>query len=312
MVADMHRALIVDDNEDMRTLVSRILTDMRFSVETADNAMSALAYLDSISMDLVITDIRMDGMDGISLVSIIHERDPELPTIVMTGYASMDTAISAIRAGARDYLVKPFESFDYVRETINRALTTSRANRERDELINELRKQNEQLHDLAIRDGLTGLYNRRHSEELLTAEFERAIRYERELSLLFIDVDHFKNYNDHNGHPSGDEALKTIAGILQENTRKSDSIGRWGGEEFVVLAPETSPEAANTLAEKLRSCVAQHSFPGGESQPNGCVSISIGIANLAGGDTLEKLIQQADAALYAAKSAGRNRVKIAA
>ncbi|MBT8136315.1 MAG: diguanylate cyclase [Gammaproteobacteria bacterium] len=308
----MYRVLVVDDNVDMQTMLSRILTDMGFVVDTADSANAALGQLAKQRPDLVITDIRMDGMDGLSLVGLISERDPDIPTVVMTGYASMETAIAAIRTGACDYLVKPFESFDYVRDTVNRALQTTRAARERDELIENLKKQNEELHDLAIRDGLTGLYNQRHISELLAAEFERAVRYHRELSVLFIDVDHFKDYNDRNGHPRGDEALRAIAGILQENTRKSDAVARWGGEEFLVLAPETSPEAAANLAEKLRASVAQHAFPGRESQPAGCVSISVGIANLSGGDSFEKLIARADEALYAAKSAGRNTVKNAA
>ncbi|MDH3588225.1 MAG: diguanylate cyclase [Gammaproteobacteria bacterium] len=308
----MYRVLVVDDDEDIRTIVSRVLVEMGFQVEAVASAKAALASFESTGFDLVMTDIRMDGMDGLSLTAAIRDRNPDVPTIVMTGHASMDTAIAAIRAGACDYLVKPFENYEKVRATIKRALATTNSVREREQLIDALNESNRELHHLAIRDGLTGIYNRRHLLELLSAEFERAIRYRRELSIMFIDVDYFKEYNDRHGHPSGDEALQCIARVLVKNTRQSDAVGRWGGEEFVIVVPETTEQAASALAEKLRASVADFEFPGRETQPGGCVSISIGVATITADDSQAALIERADKALYAAKSAGRNTVKNAA
>ena len=240
----MSRVLVVDDDPDIRAIVVKTLNQNGFQTTVAANAADALAYLATNVCDLVMTDIHMDGMGGLSLTKTIREQHPHIPSIVMTGHASMESAISAIRSGACDYLVKPFENLESINSTVCRALETAQAGRAREAVIDSLTDTNKKLRHLATRDGLTDLYNHRYILELLTAEFERASRYRRNLSLLFIDVDHFKEYNDRNGHPQGDKVLRRIADILQETTRKSDAVGRWGGEEFVVITPETTLEAA--------------------------------------------------------------------
>lgn len=308
----MYRVLVVDDDTDISAIVSRTLNQCGFETVMALNGAEAIAAVGSGDFDLVITDILMDGMDGLSLAREIRNRFPEVAIIVMTGHGSMDSAIAAIRSGACDYLVKPFEDLESITRTVHRALDTAHAARDRNRLINTLTESNKELRDLAIRDGLTGIYNHRHLLELLAAEFGRADRYQRSLSLLFVDVDYFKIYNDQHGHQQGDKILRAIAGLLQEHTRQSDAVGRWGGEEFVVVTPETTVEAAIVLAEKLRTTVAEYQFPGREGQPGGCVSVSIGIATMRPNDTEEMLIERADKALYQAKLAGRNAVKMAA
>src|SRR3972149_1465480 len=131
---------------------------------------------------------------------------------------------------------------------------------------------------LAITDGMTGLYNHRYFLERINEEFERTRRYKRSLSLIMIDVDHFKKYNDTHGHQKGDEILKRVTKILKDTVRKSDTIARYGGEEFIIIFPETGGKEALSVAEKLRMEVEAHDFPGGETQPLGRITISQGVA----------------------------------
>lgn len=167
----------------------------------------------------------------------------------------------------------------------------------------------EETKTLAITDGMTGLYNHRYFLERINEEYERTKRYKRSLSLIMIDVDHFKKYNDTHGHPKGDEILRGVAKILKDTVRKSDTAARYGGEEFVIILPETGGEEALLVAEKLRMEVEAHDFPGGETQPLGRVTISQGVASCKEElKSFDELIKNADNALYRAKEEGRNKV----
>ena len=167
----------------------------------------------------------------------------------------------------------------------------------------------EETKTLAITDGMTVLYNHRYFLERINEEFERTKRYKRSLSLIMIDVDHFKKYNDTHGHPKGDGILKGVAKILKDTVRKSDTAARYGGEEFVIILPETGVEEASLVAEKLRMEVETHDFPGGETQPLGRITISQGVASCKEElKSFDELIKNADNALYRAKEEGRNRV----
>lgn len=179
-----------------------------------------------------------------------------------------------------------------------------------------LEEANRQLADLATRDGLTGLFNHRHFQERLEHEIHRAHRYESTLSLLFIDVDHFKAYNDKHGHPEGDELLRSMGQLLLSGgaslLRAADLAARYGGEEFVVVLPETALQGAGVVAERIRRAVATYPFRHPHPQPSGRVTISVGVAELASGaDAKGRLLASADAALYRSKANGRNRVTLA-
>ncbi len=169
------------------------------------------------------------------------------------------------------------------------------------QLFDELRRGSQH-------DDLTGLGNRRLLRLRLEDELHRASRFAQTVSLLAIDIDHFKALNDRHGHPTGDASLRKLAGLMTRNLRRIDTIARIGGEEFVVLLPRTDPEQAFQVASKLQSMVEQTRFPGGEGQPGGALTISIGVASLHEGETGAELLARADAALYEAKSRGRNRV----
>jgi len=186
----------------------------------------------------------------------------------------------------------------------------------------ELRKAVEKLTELALRDGLTGLYNHRFFQEALTAELARSARHGRKVGLIFLDLDHFKNYNDMLGHPAGDELLIKLAKILthtQANEeiairgRASDVAARYGGEEFVIILPETDRAGALVRAERLRACVESFPFASGSVQPGGKVTVSIGVsAYPEDAVTKQALVEAADQALLRAKREGRNRVYAAA
>ena len=171
---------------------------------------------------------------------------------------------------------------------------------------------NERLERLAITDGLTGLINHRHFYELLEREVARQHRSRKPFAVVMADVDHFKTYNDTHGHPAGDEVLKEVARLLRENVRQTDVVGRYGGEEFIILHLETSLDDACQRAEALRKVIAEHPFPHREAQPLGFVSVSIGVAVWPDhGIDAQPLVSAADVALYQSKRNGRNCVTCA-
>ena len=175
----------------------------------------------------------------------------------------------------------------------------------------ELTRMNEVFHGMAIRDGLTDAYNHRHINEMLDDEIHKAQVEYSDLSLIFLDVDNFKVFNDVNGHQAGDILLRELSGLMQESVRNKDVVARWGGEEFVVMCPNTAESVAARLAEELRRTVAEHAFSGADSQPHRKVTISAGVSTLVKFNDKQSLVQAADRALYEAKSAGRNAVRVA-
>ena len=212
--------------------------------------------------------------------------------------------------------MKPFEDIDLVSAVANRAIEKIILTEENVELIEKLKIKNDQLglanralKELAIRDGLTGVYNHRYFQETLAMELLRSRRYEHEFSLIIFDVDHFKNYNDTHGHPQGDKLLYSLAQNVKDRLRKSDLIARYGGEEFVVIMPETSKDAAFKVAENLLQFIEEQPYDGRESQSNGKITVSMGISAFPeDGKDGSSLIAHADRALYKAKENGRNQV----
>ncbi len=177
--------------------------------------------------------------------------------------------------------------------------------------LEELKTANLQLEEMSLTDEMTGLYNFRFFKSESYKEHERAARYGTPYTLIFCDVDHFKNYNDVNGHPAGDEALRQVGAILRESCRNTDVAARYGGEEFVVLCPGVRVDGGRVLAERIRAAVAAYSFANREKQPLGFVSVSLGIASFPeDGRSLKDVLVSADLAVYASKNSGRNRVSI--
>jgi len=312
------RILVVDDEDTIRGVIEQVLTDEGFQVVTASCGEEALEQFRTDPFPLVLTDIYMGRMNGLDLLKEIKLLDSDAMVVLMTSNASVDTATQALRTGAYDYLMKPFDDLDQITAVVNRAIDRVQAARENRDLMVDLKRNAKEMEQLnarlehqANRDGLTGLYNHRYFRELLEKELTRARRHRREFSLLFIDIDHFKYYNDTHGHLAGDEVLRTLARLLGQRCRRSTTLARYGGEEFVLLVPETDSPGAKAFAEDLRQLVEEHPFVGGESQPLGKVTLSLGVATYPeAGEDCTTLIDRADKALYESKHAGRNTVTV--
>jgi two-component system, cell cycle response regulator len=308
--------LVSDDDESLRSVLKQVLNLDGYDVTLAASGEEALAAFKKKPYPLIFTDIRMGKMSGIELLREIKRHSPDTQVIVMTSYATLDTAITAIQAGAYDYLVKPFDDIALISSVARRAIEKIRLIEENNALMEKLRRQNaelektnETLRDLAVRDGLTGLYNHRFFHEAASKEFTRSVRYNRDISLVFADVDYFKHYNDAYGHPEGDKILVALANIFLDGRRVTDTVARYGGEEFVFLFPETNKKDALQVAENIRKKVFEHPFPGRETQPVGRITISMGVAAFPeDGPADSSLIKRADAALYEAKKGGRNKI----
>jgi diguanylate cyclase (GGDEF)-like protein len=307
--------LIADDEVNIRELVGEILESEGHEITLAEDGEDALEKFKRTWHEIVFSDIRMPKMNGLELLAAVKEINANTQFVVMTSHASIDNSIDALKKGAFDYILKPFEDLDVVADAVKRAMANLSGIRRQKYLLDTLSRQNEELdtlnikfRDLAIRDGLTGLFNRRYAQERLDKEYDRATRFTRELSVLFMDLDHFKFLNDTHGHQAGDEILQVLAALMTQAVRESDTLARWGGEEFVVVAPETNQEDACMLAERIRKSVAGHPFPTAAQQPLGIVSLSIGVASKSNGtESPEKLLRLADDAVYCAKDSGRNR-----
>jgi len=313
------RILIVDDEASVRNVLSQVLEDDGFGTTEAANGEEALEFLKKEPFSLVITDILMPGMTGIELLEKIKQLYPATQVIIITSHASLDTALTALRHGAYDYLFKPFEDLSLISAATARAIEKVRLVSENQKLLEELKGKNEELKKankilkaFVSRDGLTGLFNHRHFQDLLAHEVARSIRYERIFSLLFIDLDYFKQYNDTHGHLEGDDLLRVLAVVLKKYLRKSDILARYGGEEFTIILPSTSKKDARVAAEKIRRFVEEYPFQGQETQPSGNVTVSIGVSSFPeDGSDSPSIINQADKAMYQAKNNGRNRVCLA-
>jgi diguanylate cyclase (GGDEF)-like protein len=308
--------LIADDEPSMRSMLSQLLQEEGYRVIEAENGDEALEKFKQYPSPLVITDIRMPGLNGVELLQEIKRIKPGTLVIIITSHASIDSVLTALRAGAYDYLTKPFEDISQIMSVVGRATEQIDLTTKNVYLIDKLKKSNQELEklnkilkELSIRDGLTGLYNHRRFQEALALETERGRRYQRTFSLIFFDVDYFKKYNDSYGHLEGDRLLQTLAQLINHRMRKNDLLARYGGEEFVVLLPETPTPQALHLAENIRNIIAEYPFPGRESMPGGKVTVSIGVANFPddGTDSVS-LVNIADRKQYQAKHLGRNRV----
>ncbi len=307
--------LVADDEVAIRELVGELLEAEGHLVTLAEDGEDALNKFKQSWHEIVFSDFRMPRMNGIELLAAIKEINANTQFVIMTSHGTMDNSIEALKNGAFDYILKPFEDLDVVMNAANRAIANLSGIRRQEYLLSTLTRQNVELdsqsrefREMAIRDGLTGLFNHSYVVERLDEEFERAVRFGRELSVLFMDLDHFKFFNDAHGHQAGDEILQILAGLMTKAVRESDTLARWGGEEFVIVSPETNQEDACMLAETIRKSVAEHPFPNAAQQPLGIVSLSIGVASGSDGTaSAENLLRFADEAMYCAKNSGRNR-----
>ena len=283
--------LIIDDDPDVREVVTASLELSGYRVFSASSSNEAEDVLRQVEIEAVLLDLVLGDESGLNLLAKIRASYAALPVIIVTGHPTLETAVAAMRGGATDFVTKPVDG-TMLDLRLQKALEVERTRR------------------LANTDGLTGLFNHRFFQERLTEEFDRAQRYEKSLALVLVDIDFFKNYNDHYGHPRGDQALIRVARILRRSSRTSDIIARYGGEEFAALLPEASGDEAWIYAERVRSRIAKVVFGDADAEHDGHLTVSCGIAVLNdGASSPRELLQQADEALYSAKREGRNRTR---
>jgi len=257
--------------------------------------------------DLVIVNCNLDDYDPLRLCSQLRtlERTRFIPILLITEQGDEQMIIRALDLGVNDYIVRPLDP----NEMVARTLTQVRRKRINDQLRNSVR----QTVELAVTDGLTGLHNRRYLDNHLRTLFARAMARGRPLTLCITDIDRFKQVNDVHGHDAGDEVLKEFAGRIRGTVRGADLACRYGGEEFVVVMPDTSAEVATVVAERLRGMIEARPFQLRSGEKPLMLTASMGIATMGPGIvTPEQLLKQADRALYEAKNSGRNRVVAAA
>jgi two-component system cell cycle response regulator len=289
--------LVVDDEEVIRSLLADALAEIGYNVELASSGEEAVEKIKHASFEILITDLRMPGMNGIEVIKKFKEINSDICIIVITGYPSLESAVEAMRQGAYDYITKPFK-LDELRIIVRRAVEKQ-----------ALRREKEIFKELSITDGLTRLYNRRYLDEVLPREISRASRYTHRLSIMMIDIDDFKIYNDTHGHLAGDELLRQLAQLLVGSIREIDFAFRYGGEEFAVILLETGKEEATCVARRIRSLVEQTKFKGADVFTGGALTVSIGLAIYPeDAESKDELVSKADQALYQAKRLGKNRV----
>jgi|GEM_PF-302789 len=322
----LYPILVVDDEpENLQAFKLNFQGD--FTIHTAESGLQALEMLKEREYAVLVSDQRMPGMTGVELLQKTVADYPQLVRIVLTGFTDHSSLIDAINyARIYQYITKPWKAEElsitlkraierYAVEVHNRRLTEAlrRSKEEVEEQLRrsmrDLKRANERLRKLATSDGLTGLYNHRYFQERWRREIKRARRYSEPLSLMIIDVDHFKTYNDTLGHPQGDALLREMANLLVASVREVDLVARYGGDEFVIVLPKAPKEAAMALGERIRARVEAHEFPNRSVLPRGHLSTSIGVATFPeDGSGPSEVIQAADDGLYVAKKAGRNTV----
>lgn len=293
------RILIAEDDADFRRILSRRAARMGLEVDQVQNGREAIDAFKHNSYDAIVVDLYMPEFGGLEVIEAVREYDPDVESLILTGSASVETAVEALRAGVYDYLTKPLESMTEFEMALTRAL-------ERRRLIKENQRLFEENKRLAVTDPLTALSNRHKLQEVLLGELERASRYNRPLSIIMIDMDELKAINDSFGHPAGDEALKKVSKVITQSIRKVDLAARYGGDEFVIVLPEADTSVAASVAQRIHQEVTKLKI---ESI---MLSISLGVASWNKTYTTPELfIEAADRAMYQAKRSEGDRVRIA-
>jgi two-component system, cell cycle response regulator len=317
------RILIVDDHEDNIEVLRARLQALGYETASARDGHEAIAAVQQHPPDLILLDVMMPGLDGNEVARRI-KADPELrriPIIMQTALESVESKVAGLDAGADDFVTKPINFTELTARvkamlrlgSMQRELTRANAdlaklNAELEKANADLAQANAELNRVAVTDGLTGLYNRRHIEDRLQEMFEHSRRLHEPLACVMFDLDQFKSVNDTYGHQVGDKVLREFADVIRGVAREVDRIGRFGGEEFLVLLPGTVLDAAVTFAERARQQVEAIEFEheGGTLRR----TLSAGVAAWPHPRIKDRsqLVKAADDALYAAKALGRNRV----
>ena len=289
--------LLIDDCEDVyRLLRARLRSETLNLIGTLD-AREGLKIAKEQEPAIILLDLDMPEMDGFEVLRELkdHPDTLNIPVIVLSGLQSPHDKVTAFDLGAVDYISKPFE-FTELRVRVRSALKLH--------MLMKMLAQKAQI------DGLTGLWNRAYFDDRWAGEVERVRRHGHPMSLAVMDLDHFKSINDTYGHPAGDAVIQGLAGLIKAQTRANDICCRYGGEEFVIIMPDTAPEDAAVVCERIRESIEEQVW---RHHPKRTVTLSCGIAGLTEGEAPDKdtWLQAADKALYASKESGRNKITTA-
>jgi len=293
--ASQPRLLVVDDDATIREVLTDLLVEMGCAPETAVDGVEAVEKAIKGQFDLILLDLMLPKMSGQDTFETLKSIDDSIPIIIITGYGSIESAVEFFKNGAVDYLTKPV-NFEEFRFRINRALEEKR------------------LKEAAITDLKTQLFNHSYFVKRLKEEFGRAERYGHDISLIMLDLDNFKHYNDCFGHLAGDDVLREIGKLLKKLVRDCDIPCRFGGEEFSIILPETDSPGAMKVAERIRTHIERGTFNEDSIAGRQKVTVSIGVATFSpskrgsNGCDMTLLIDKADKALYEAKRTGKNRI----
>jgi len=295
-----NKILIVEDDAVISKLVYEFLSRFGFQAISASSAEEAEKILEKEEIHIVLTDVKLPGIDGITFTKNVKKKY-NLDVVITTGYSSEYFYEDAINNGASDLIFKPIR-FNELMLRINRVI------RER-ALINERDKMIERLKKLSIQDPLTELFNSRHFYAQLGDEIQRAERYLHPLSLIFIDIDHFKAINDTYGHMVGDQALLLIAKKMQASLRSQDTAYRFAGDEFTIILPETTSDNAKFVADRIKAEMEKESLVIRE-QEIAKITLSMGVAEYQRNEKKEQFVHRADVTMYEAKKKGRNSIAV--
>lgn len=297
--------LVVAAQEDVRDILQEALIMAGYQCVVAANGMEALSELEKYPIDVVITDVRLPLMDGLMLTARIRERH-DTDVIVMAGFTDGCTLEEIIDKGASELLLKPVNISElYMR--VRRVLRERTLILERNAAMQKLRESEQHYQELSITDGLTNILNSRQFYNNLSTEAERSKRYTHPLTVLMLDIDDFKRYNDTYGHLEGDKVLVRFAGIMKSCLRQSDTAYRYGGEEFAIILPVTTGVQGVAAADRIRTCLREEIFEPSRGT-NVRVTVSIGVAEYFLGEDVIDFLRRADQNLYEAKTAGKDRV----
>lgn len=296
--------LIIDDSVTVREQIIRTLESFNLFSRyyEAEDGLEGFKKLLSSPVDIILCDLEMPRIDGFKFLSMLKARPDlqDVPVIILTGMNDRERKIKGLEQGASDYITKPFDHEELVARV--------KVHLKIKKLQDELKRSNELLLELSNTDHLTGLFNRRYMMEALDKEVQRSVRKGGTLSLIILDIDHFKQVNDNFGHLQGDVVLQKVALQLQKELRSYDCAARYGGEEFVAILPDSSLKEAMFVADRIRLAVQATKFSGPLAKLG--LTVSLGVASFSPEHTpsVDDFIKLADDALYRAKTNGRNRV----
>jgi diguanylate cyclase (GGDEF)-like protein len=292
--------LIVDDIPQNLQVLGQVLSQEGYRVAVATSGAQAIDVASKVQPDLILLDVMMPEMDGFEACKRLKTIDElaNVPIIFLTARSSTEDLVAGFDAGAVDFISKPFINV----ELLARVRTQVRINH----LMKELEQKNKELEEKAVHDDLTGLFNHGYMFERLSYCQQLSSRYHTPLSVIMFDLDHFKAVNDTWGHQVGDTVLQKVSGVIKNAVRQVDIAGRYGGEEFMIICPETALENAHLLAERIREEIAATDM----GEDGLVVTISGGVAESLEQEPVEKLVNRADELLYKSKNSGRNQISL--